>query len=119
MGHIQHDTVVITTSDCRPGGLPDIESFRAALPEEYRPLIIGPVPAPLNGYVSYVFLPEGSKTGWGAAQEASDYRAEFAALFNHRYDDGSTHDDVVHLTYGDDHRSEHTSPAAHYLNEGH
>lgn len=114
MGYIEHDLVIVTTSQYRPGGLPDVESFRSTLPEAYRPLLIGPIPAPLNGFITFAFLPDGSKSGWRAETEARNYRAEFVALFNQRYDDGSSCDDVVHLTYGEDHRAEHETPDARY-----
>ncbi|WP_051790100.1 hypothetical protein [Streptomyces sp. NRRL S-1022] len=114
MGRIVHDAIVVTTSDIRPGGLPDIDAFRASLPESLRPLVVGPIPAPLNGYVSYAFLPDGSKEGWGASDEGDTYRDQFAALFNHRYDDGSTHDEVVALRFGGDHRDENPAPDADY-----
>jgi hypothetical protein len=114
MGRIVHDAIVVTTTDFRPEGLPDIQAFRDTLPEHFRQLVVGPIPAPLNGYVSYAFLPDGSKEGWGASDEADDYRSQFAALFSHRYEDGSTHDEVVAIRFGDDHRDEHTEPDAHY-----
>ncbi|MFD4921196.1 hypothetical protein ACFWNE_07730 [Streptomyces goshikiensis] len=114
MGYIAHDAVIVTTSDCRPGGLPDIESFRARLPESLRHLVIGPIAAPLNGHVNYAFLPDGSKKGWLAADEASEFRRQFAALFSEQYEDGSTHDDTVSIRFGGDHRHEFDHPAARY-----
>jgi hypothetical protein len=114
MGYIAHDAVIVTTNDYRPGGLPDVEAFRQSLPESYRQLVIGPVAAPLNGYISFAFLPDGSKKGWPAAEEASEYRRQFAELFMQRYSDGSSHDDVVSVRYGGDHRPEFDHPAARY-----
>ncbi|MGW4493837.1 hypothetical protein [Streptomyces sp. NPDC004376] len=114
MGRIVHDVIVVTTTDYRPGGLPDIDAFRATLPEDFRPLVIGPIPAPLNGYVSYAFLPDGSKEGWGASDEGDIYRAQFAALFSHRYEDGSSHDESVAIRYGEDHRDQFPEPDATY-----
>jgi hypothetical protein len=118
MGHIEHDAIVVTTSDNRPGGLPNIDAFRATLPEAFRPLVVGPVPSVTNGYVSYAFLPDGSKTGWGADTEGEEYREAFTALFNQQYEDGSTHDDAVALTFGNDHREQHGTPAAVYVGGG-
>lgn len=114
MGRIVHDAIVVTTTDYRPGGLPDIDAFRATIPEQFRPLVVGPIAAPLNGYVSYAFLPDGSKEGWGASDEGDTYRAQFAALFSQRYDDGSTHDNTVAVRYGSDHRYEQPQPDARY-----
>lgn len=115
MGYIAHDAIIVTTTDFRPGGLPDINEFRASLPEHIRTLVLGPIPAAVNGYFSYVFLPDGSKEGWGRSEEADGYRAQFADLFRHHYDDGSTHDDVVAVRFGGDHRYEHPDPDAQYV----
>lgn len=119
MGRIVHDAIVVTTTDYRPGGLPDIDAFRASLPEEFRPLVIGPIPAPLNNYVSYAFLPDGSKEGWGASNEADECRQRFIALFSQQYSDGSTHDDAVAISFGGDLRHEINDPQARYTNEDH
>lgn len=118
MGYVAHDAVIVTTSDCRPGGLPDIDAFRASLPEEFQQLVIGPIPAVTNGYVSYAFLPDGSKSGWGTDMQGDDYRAGFAALFNQRYSDGTSSDAAVEVTFGGDHRSEHDTPDAVYIAGG-
>jgi hypothetical protein len=117
MGRIIHDAIIATTHDCRPGGLPDIDAFRASLPEDFRSLVIGPIPAYFNGYVSYAFLPDGSKEGWTPSNEGDEYRRRFAALFDQRYDDGSSHDEVVAVRYGEDHRDQHGTPAAHYIED--
>ncbi|MFG1846711.1 hypothetical protein [Micromonospora carbonacea] len=100
MGYIAHDAIIVTTSDCRPGGLPDIDAFRASLPPEFQPLVIGPVRSITNGYLSYVFLPDGSKEGWDTSDDGDDYRARFVALFDQRYEDGSTHDQWIGVRFG-------------------
>ncbi|MER7167254.1 hypothetical protein ABT336_14440 [Micromonospora sp. NPDC000207] len=102
MGYIAHDAIIVTTdADCRPGGLPDINAFRASLPPPFQPLVIGPVKSIVNDYVSYVFLPDGSKEGWDTSDEGDDCRARFVALFDQRYEeDGSTHDKWVGVRFG-------------------
>lgn len=102
MGYVAHDAVIVTTSDARKE-FPDIEAFRASLPEKFRPLVIGPIEAPMNGYISYAWLPDGSKEGWDDSNEADEHRARFVALFDQRYEDGSSHDDVVQVRFGEDH----------------
>ncbi len=114
MGSIRHDAVIVTTSEFRPGGLPDVDAFRDSLPEHFRSLVVGPVHAAFNGYVSYAFLPDGSKEGWAPSDECSEYRARFAELFSHQHSDGSTPDEVVSLSFGEDHRDEYDVPAARY-----
>lgn len=115
MGRIVHDAIVVTTVDFRPGGLPDIDTFRASLPEDFRPLVVGPIPAPIGGYVSYAFLPDGSKEGRAASNEGDDYRARFAALFDQSFTDGDGHEDVVSVGFGPDHRSRFRHPVACYI----
>jgi hypothetical protein len=117
MGRIVHDAVIVTTTDYRPGGLPDIDAFRESLPEHFRPLVIGPVPGLVNGYVSYAFLPDGSKEYWGTSNEADEHRQRFVALFDQHYSDGSTHDDAVAISFGGDLRHEINDPQAHYTNQ--
>lgn len=107
MGYIRHDVTLIATNPDRPGGLPDIDAFRESMPEQWRPLIVGPIPGVINGDVFYAFLPDGSKEGWGDSEEGDNRRAEFRALFTtHAYEDGSSADDVVTVSFGGDHGSE-------------
>lgn len=81
MGYFAHDAVIVTTNDYWPETLPNIEEFRESLPEEWRPLVIGPVSGVVNGYITYAFLPDGSKEGWDDSDLGDDYRRWFADLF--------------------------------------
>lgn len=60
--------------------LDPIVEWRAALPEDWQALVVGPVTTPINGYTWMVFLPDGSKEGWDASDLGEVYRAEFRAL---------------------------------------
>jgi hypothetical protein len=104
MGYIAHDAVLVTASDYMEGrdGWPDVDAFRQSLPEEWRSLVIGPVRSITNGYLSYAFLPDGSKEGWDTSDQGDEYRQRFAALFLARYSDGSGPFDVVKVRYGGD-----------------
>lgn len=104
MGYVMHDAVIATTSEHRPGGLPDVAAFRESLPEEWRQLVIGPILSITNGYFTYAFLSDGSKYGWETDTQGGEYRSRFAAMFQQRFEDGSTADDVVALGYGRDFR---------------
>lgn len=106
MGYIRHDAVLVTTETYRDGGLPDMDAFRASLPERWRPLVIGPVEAPVNGTILYAFLPDGSKEWWADSDAGDEYRARFRALFTFAYGDGSSPDDVVTVSFGGDYGSE-------------
>lgn len=108
MGHMRHEAVIVTTrlftetGDYRKGGLPDINAFRESLKPELRPLVVGPIQTPVNGYVSYAFMPDGSKEGWRASDDADEAREAFKNLFRQRYDDGSSADDWAHVVLWDD-----------------
>lgn len=115
MGDIAHDAIVVTTTEFRPGGLPDIDAFRASLPEDFRQLVVGPIPATANGYVSYAFLPDGGKNGRAVSNEGDDYRDRFAALFNQSFTDGTGHEDIAAVHFGATHRSHSHHPIACYI----
>lgn len=114
MGHIVHDAVIVTRCDEFGGPLPDVAAFRASLPEFWRPLVIGPIRSVANGYVSYAFLPDGSKSGWDTDQEGVEYRERFVDLFSATWSDGTRIADVAGLRFGGDSRDE-VRPAAEYL----
>jgi hypothetical protein len=100
MGWIAHDAVLVATETWRPGGLPDIDAFRAEMPEEFRQLVIGPVKGAVNDTVFYVFLPDASKEGWDTSDTGDEWRDRFRALFTYQYEDGSSPDDVVSVRFG-------------------
>ena len=72
MGYVRHDAVIVTmpgsilTGDYARGQVPvpDIEGFRASLPEDWRPLLVGPAHSVVNDICIVAFLPDGSKEGW-------------------------------------------------------
>lgn len=105
MGYIKHEAVIVTTSDFRPGALPDMDAFRASLPENLRHLVIGPVESAINNYYSYVFLPDGSKEGWPNSDAGDEARKRFKELFRHQYSDGSSLDNMAHVVLGDEHNT--------------
>jgi hypothetical protein len=100
VGYERHNAVIVTVhgyvfrgqSDFPP---PDVEAFRQALLPEWRPLVIGPVRSAFEDYVSFVFLPDGSKEGWPESEAGDRYRQQFTDLFTFAYEDGSTPFDVL------------------------
>lgn len=102
MGAMRHDAVVVTTGSWRIGGLPDMDAFRDSLQPKFRHLVIGPIRSAVNEYVSYAFLPDGSKQGWSTSDEADEARDRFKDLFRTASDDGSSADQWVHISYADD-----------------
>lgn len=104
MGTVIHHAVVATTQEFRPGGLPDMDAFRAQMPESLRPLVLGPLPSAVNGYTTYVFLPTGSKSGFTEAEQSVEWRQRFLDLFRITYDARGTDspDEVVAVAWGSD-----------------
>lgn len=70
--------------------VPDVEGFRDPLSEAWRPLVVGPIPSVVNGYVTYVFAPDGSNEGWSESDDGDRHRRQFAELFDFKYSDGSS-----------------------------
>lgn len=107
MGYMAHDAVIVTISDyvlgrAEPPTMPDVEAFRASLPREWQPLVVGPVRSIMNGYLTYAFLPDGSKEGWETSNDGDKYREQFADLFAFSYDGGSSPFDIAHVRFGGD-----------------
>ncbi len=110
MGYPRHDAVIATvngyvfkdgTTDVPA---PDIDAFRASLPEEWRHLVIGPIASLVNDYVTFAFLPDGSKEGWGTSDDGDTHRQRFVEMFSACHGDGSSPFDVVVVAarYGGD-----------------
>lgn len=110
MGYPRHDAIIVTVNGyVFKGGItdlpaPDIDAFRDSLPEDWQRLVIGPVPSLVNDYLTFVFLPDGSKEGWDTSDQGDEYRKRFLDLFAHAHGDGSSPFDVVVVAarYGGD-----------------
>ncbi|WP_063042197.1 hypothetical protein [Nocardia grenadensis] len=105
MGTISHNAIVITYvplytgAPRRPVEIPEIEEFRHRLPEGWEQILVGPIPSPVNFYHSYVFLPDGSKEGWGSSNQGDELRRELLEIAS-----SIRTGDAVEITFGgDDH----------------
>jgi hypothetical protein len=108
MGDIAHDAVIVTAAGYAMRGeasgiaSPDVAEFRDLMPERYRHLVFGPIPAAMNDYMTYVFAPDGSKEGWSDSDAVDELRERFISLFSETYEDGSSPFDIVHVRFGRD-----------------
>jgi len=56
-----------------------------------------------NGYIHWIFLPDGSKEGWDTSNDGDGYRNAFVELFDGKwYNDHSSPYDVAIIRYGGD-----------------
>lgn len=102
MGHVVFDAVVATgfcagrSSDSISEVAQAVADWRADLEPEWQPLVVGPIPSITNGYESFFFAADGSKSGWDTDETGVSLRAEFIALFDQGYYD------VVEIGFGGD-----------------
>ena len=103
MGTMAHHLLVVTADGyvLDYPFMPDIEEFRASLPQEWAALVVGPFTGMVNHTLTWMFLPDGSKEGWPESDAGDIYRQRFADLFAIQYEeDGSTPFDVALVQYG-------------------
>lgn len=97
MGYMRHNAIVAVVNGYIFGQpeAPDVETFRASLPVDWQPLVIGPVKSVMNDYVTFVFAADGSKEGWGASDAGDQYREQFVNLFRPAHEKGYDPSDVL------------------------
>jgi hypothetical protein len=105
MGYIAHDVVIVVDSLFGREPPPDMDAFRASMPDELRRLAIGPIAAARNAYWIYAFLPDGSKEFWDMSDVADEWRERFKALFA-----GSSWAEGVCVRFGGDFAVEFGEP---------
>lgn len=96
MGSLAHHAVLVHDWQTENGNPERVAAFRAALPEAWQRLVVGPITTVVNGAKVYAFLPDGSKEGWPTSDEGDRFREEFAALF------AGTYADVAIVRFGGD-----------------
>jgi hypothetical protein len=117
MGYHKHDVVVVTMwrasralrehSDDPDEAAYTWEEAILALREKMGvdgKLLVGPIEAsPLNDYVTYVLVPDGSKEGWADSERFDGWRERLLEICRtHCYGDGSGLDYVAVRFGGDD-----------------
>jgi hypothetical protein len=100
MGHVHHHAILITFYDRAGSGLLadvvcQLDDLREELPQNFRPLLIGPIPSAANFDYSVAFLPDGSKEGWDTSNEGDKIRKRLIDMF-------SDWADVIEVCYGGD-----------------
>jgi hypothetical protein len=99
MGTIIHDAIVVTSWKEDHAQAARDEAERLGLP------VTGITSSWLNGYVSFLIAPDGSKEGWADSDRGEVKRAEWKAWASQQYAKG-VYFDWVEVRYGRDMETE-------------
>lgn len=93
MGTINHDAIIVTTNRLTIAAVARAEAVRLELP------CSDLVESPVNGYVSFLIAPDGSKEGWQDSDTGDVARSAWIKWARERWH----HDDIhfVHVRYGE------------------
>lgn len=102
MGYIRHDAILAMTFDDYSGKVMKEKIKKINLLKEKMEkddfdsgIILGPFKG-INGYITFVYAPDGSKEGWEESDKSDKFRGEFTQIFN------GTFDSYISLTFGGD-----------------
>ena len=94
MGYIRHDAIVVTS--WKENHLAKARDKAAQLGLDVSPFF----PSRINGYVTFLILPDGSKEGWKPSDAADEAREEWTAWVRGKGD--NLYVDFAHVNYGGD-----------------
>lgn len=99
MGYMRHHAILVTSWDASR-----IETAHEKAREIFSEAMVGPLmESPINGYVTFLVIPDGSKEGWEHSEQGDTQRAEFVSWLNRqRYEDQSSWLKWAEVQYGDD-----------------
>lgn len=99
MGVIHHHTVIATVNIQE--NIDKVKAWIYGLPPGKRKRFCD-APAPVNGYHTFILVPDGSKEGWPESDAGDQFRAEFISfLDSFAYEDGSSNISWVEVAYGE------------------
>lgn len=81
MGYMRHSVTVATVYELAATVSPKIEALRESMPIGLRELLVGPIPAAVNGYDTWVFAPDGGNEGRDTSDTVDEWREKFVAIF--------------------------------------
>ena len=97
MGYIRHHAIIVTSWD---KDLLVKAYFKAF---EYNNQITPITDGVINGYCSFLIVPDGSKEGWPESDDGDISRKKFIEWLElQKYDDGSSSLSYVEIQFGDD-----------------
>lgn len=98
MGHVTHHAIVVTTWDERRAS--EAHAVALGLGLTVTP---GPTQSDVNGYRSFLVVPDGSKTGWDEDERGDQGRARFKDWLREQRDaDGGSCFEWVEVSFGRD-----------------
>jgi hypothetical protein len=99
MGYISHHAIIVTSFSS------ELVTKAHATAVEIGMTVTPVVESPINGYASFMVVPDGSKEGWQPSHQGDSERRQFKLwLDNQRYEDNSTSLNWLEVNYGgDDH----------------
>jgi hypothetical protein len=99
MGVENNECIVATTWNSV--SVEKVKKWIDTLPECYKQLFAF-IPSLVNGKITIILGPDGSKKGWGDAKRGEELRNEFVKLLlSFNYEDGSNPFDFVEVGYGE------------------
>ena len=97
MGYMRHHAIVVTS--CNEELLTEAHKKASEIFSQVAPV----TPETVNGYVSFLIAPDGSKEGWSHSEQGDKARDAFIKYLEaQRYDDGSISINYVEVQFGDD-----------------
>lgn len=81
MGTYRHAAIIATAME-RPSETSAVQAWIEALPESARILFHGPLRSPLNGFVTFVMVPDGGKLGGKDSIRCDQLRDRFVYQLN-------------------------------------
>ena len=100
MGYIKHDAIIVTS--CDEKYLSPAMAKAEALGLSVSPI----VKSQMNGYVSFLIAPDGSKEGWHDSEDGDAARDAWKAWAREQYMRSNLLIDWVHLAYAGDEASD-------------
>ncbi len=100
MGHIKHNIDVVVTGDYNTKGLEALRDLKRRMDEDNKGHYLIESEVCVNGTITFVFVPDGSKEGWAESNEADAFRQEMRDIAREH----CKWDDCLYARFGGDDR---------------
>ena len=101
MGYIKHKAITVTSWDSEK-----LEKVHTKAKSVCGDRVSEIIKSPVNGYISFIVCPDGSKEGWDSSEQGDKEDSELVDFINEQaYEDGSNSISYIHYFYGEDNRN--------------